>query len=72
MEIAQGKGAQFTGAFTAQYRFGLIALLRRNKGRRWLGRQANMAWAVIGRQPEFDFCASGCIAPVAGQEKSLL
>ncbi len=72
VEVAQPQWPQVDAAFAAQRSFCLFALRDRHKRHRRLPWQANMARAVLGREPEFDLGPGGRVAPMAGEQKSWL
>ncbi|MNP24886.1 hypothetical protein D3C76_1176670 [compost metagenome] len=70
-EIQQGQGLELDVLFVAQQRLGLLALLGRDERHRRLMRQADAPGAAVGRQPELDFGARRCVAPMPGQDEAL-
>ncbi|MCY1446503.1 hypothetical protein D9M71_630770 [compost metagenome] len=72
LEVAQLQWPQFHIGLATQQRLDLLTLCGRHKSHRSLVGQANMARAVVGCQPEFDFRACRRIAPMPGQEQTLL
>jgi len=76
MKIQQRQGPQFKSAVAAlhiaEHRDDPFALFSRNERDRWLQRQTHMLRAIGGRQPEFDLGPGSGIAPVSGQNETLL
>lgn len=77
-EVAQGQRAQFDTAFALQQAPRRRLLFDRDKGDRLRRRQAQPAWAVVGREPKLDLDAAdpivavvAGIAPVARQQEAL-
>ncbi|MNI88793.1 hypothetical protein D3C73_1461240 [compost metagenome] len=70
-EVQQGQGLEFDVVFIAQQRFGLLALVGRDERHRRLMRQADAPGTAVGRQPELDFGARRCVAPMPGQDEAL-
>jgi hypothetical protein len=64
--------AQFDAGIGVDQRGDGVALPGLGKGHRGLRGQADFLRAVVGRQPEFELRPLGGIAPVAGQDESLL
>ncbi len=71
-EITEFQRTQLYATLGAQQRSGSLTLLGRNKGDRGLARQADMARALIGGQPEVDLGPGGRIFPVPTQDEALL
>ncbi len=72
MEIQQLQCAQLHAPLAAQQAFSALALFCGNERHRGLRRQTHMAGTVVGRQPEFDLRTRGGVAPMPGQDKTLL
>ncbi|MCY1501293.1 hypothetical protein D9M68_353600 [compost metagenome] len=71
-EILQLQRAQFDLALAAQQRLGTLALCFGDECDRRLIRQAQPARPVVGGQPDLDLGAGRGIAPMSGQDETLL
>ncbi|MNJ78618.1 hypothetical protein D3C77_764170 [compost metagenome] len=72
LEVAERQRAQLCIVLAAQQGFGALTLLGGNEGDGGLIGQADLSRAGVGRQPELDFRPLGRIAPMPGQDETLL
>lgn len=72
LEVTEVQRAQFDLSLASQQGLDAVSLLGQDKGHGGLHRQPHLAWAGIGRQPEFHQGAVWRIPPMPGQDEALL
>ncbi len=72
VEVLQLQRPQLGTRFVGQQHTCVRFLRQGDECHRYLGRQAQLPWPLVGGQPEFHAGAFGRVMPMSGQDKALL